>query len=195
MIKSYRDYLTYLEADRIALGQRSTIRELLFDDVWKFERLLRKYEYLLNCKKNLFRRLFTAIRLRRLERALGFSIPPNVFGPGLSIAHAGPIIVNAGAQIGSNCRIHVCVNIGASATNGSEVPVIGDNCYIGPGAKLFGNIVLGDNIAIGANAVVNKSFPEGNVSIGGIPAKVISSKGSQGTPVKTGRSSSGDRES
>ncbi|MNL68290.1 putative lipopolysaccharide biosynthesis O-acetyl transferase WbbJ [compost metagenome] len=60
------------------------------------------------------------------------------------------------------------------------MPVIGDNCYIGPGAKLFGAIRLGDNIAIGANAVVNRGFPDGNCTLGGIPAKVISDKSSEG---------------
>ena len=80
-----------------------------------------------------------------------------MFGPGLSIAHAGTIVVNSNAKIGANCRIHVCVNIGADVTDGSKAPIIGDNCYIGPGAKLFGSIILGNNVGIGANAVVNKS--------------------------------------
>lgn len=52
------------------------------------------------------------------------------------------------------------------------VPVIGDNCYIGPGAKLFGDIRIGNNVAIGANSVVNKSF-EDNVTIAGVPAKIV----------------------
>lgn len=51
-------------------------------------------------------------------------------------------------------------------------PVIGDNCYIGTGAKIFGNITIGDNVKIGANAVVNKSFGS-NVTIAGIPARVV----------------------
>ena len=52
--------------------------------------------------------------------------------------------------------------------------VIGDNVYIGPGAKLFGPIQIGDNTVIGANAVVNKSFKEGNCTIVGVPAEIIS---------------------
>jgi serine O-acetyltransferase len=111
---------------------------------------------------------------------LGFSIPINVFGPGLSIAHRGTIVVNAGTRIGANCRLHVCVNIGAGAGSGGKAPTLGDNCYIAPGAKIFGDVVIGPNTAIGANAVVNKSFPQGGVTIGGVPAKVISNKSSQG---------------
>jgi serine O-acetyltransferase len=57
MIKSYQDYLHYLEADRTALGRKRTLKSLLFDDIWKFQRLMRKLEYPTNCNKNIFRKL------------------------------------------------------------------------------------------------------------------------------------------
>lgn len=57
---------------------------------------------------------------------------------------------------------------------------MGNNVYIGPGAKLFGRIEIADGIAIGANAVVNKSFLENNISIAGIPAKKIGNMGTRG---------------
>ena len=85
-------------------------------------------------------------------------------------------MINANARIGSNCRIHVCVNIGADINDGSNAPSIGDNCYIGPGVKAYGDIKIGDNVGMGANAVVNKSF-ESNLTIAGVPAKVISQVG------------------
>lgn len=53
--------------------------------------------------------------------------------------------------------------------------MIGNNCVIYPGAKIFGKITIGDNCIIGANAVVNKSFPNDCV-IGGVPAKIIKKK-------------------
>ena len=84
------------------------------------------------------------------------------------------------ARVGRNCRLHVCVNIGTSAGYDGLCPIIGDNVYIAPGAKIFGNIRIADNIVIGTNAVVNKSFLENDISIGGIPAKKISSKGRRG---------------
>jgi serine O-acetyltransferase len=180
MIQSKSDYLYYLDEDKKALNVKNTFRELLFNDVWKFQRCLRKLEYLTNCKKNSFIRKIVAIRFRYLSTKLGFTIPINVFGPGLSIAHYGTIVVNSNCKIGKNCRIHVCVNIGSMAGKAYESPHIGDNCYIGPGAKLFGSIKIGDNTAIGANAVVNKSFPEGNITIGGVPAKMISTKNTKG---------------
>lgn len=179
MIRSYQDYLAYLEADRLSLKRRRTLRNLMFDRIWKFQRLMRQLEYLTNCNKSVIWRRLVSYRYGRLGRQLGYSIPINVFGPGLAIAHIGTIVVNEGAAVGANCRLHVCVNIGTEAGKKFDAPEIGDNCYIAPGAKIFGKIVIGGGTVIGANAVVNKSFPEGNVSIGGVPAKVISGKGSE----------------
>ena len=105
----------------------------------------------------------------RLGMKLGFTIPKNVFGPGLCIVHVGPIIVSPKAKVGCNCRIHPCTCIWANY----GAPTLGDNVYVGPGAKLYGNITIGNNVAIGANAVVNCSFGD-NVTIGGIPAKILS---------------------
>ena len=144
--------------------------------------LTRKLEYLKNCKKSFFGKAHYYIVYyfwRELAIKLGFSFPLNVFGPGLAVVHRGTIVVNEHAKIGANCRIHVCVNIGA-AGGVDAAPVIGNNVYIGPGAKIFGKIVIADGIAIGANAVVNKSFLEPGITIGGIPAEKISSKGSEG---------------
>ena len=174
MINSREDYLNYLEMDRVALKRERTIKNLLFDNVWKFQRALRRLEYLTNCKKNWLIRNIVAYQFRRISLRLGFHIPINVFGPGLSIAHPGTIVVNKNAKVGANCRLHVCVNIGIAPGKKFDAPTIGDNCYIAPGVKIFGKIIIGSNVVIGANAVVNKSFPEGNVTIAGIPAKIIS---------------------
>ena len=98
----------------------------------------------------------------------------------MCIAHIGPIIISPYASIGENCRIHVGVNIGADARISNAAPIIGNNVYIGPGAKLFGKIEIADGIAIGANAVVNKSFGEKDISIAGVPAKKIGTGGTKG---------------
>ena len=110
----------------------------------------------------------------------GFSIPTNVVDKGLCLVHIGPVLISKHAKIGQNCRIHVCVNIGADARISDAAPTIGNCVYIAPGAKLFGGITLADKIAVGENAVVNKSFYEENISIGGVPAKKISDVGSEG---------------
>ena len=143
-------------------------------------------EYWANCKKrNIIEKALCFIRYQNLEAyglKLGFTIPINVFGPGLCLGHTGTIIVNEKCKIGSNCRIQAGVNIGNSSNLDENwvpdnVPTIGDNVYIGPGAKLFGKIKIGNNVRIGANAVVNKDVSD-NVTVAGVPAKVVSQKGS-----------------
>ncbi len=76
------------------------------------------------------------------------------------------------------------VSLGTQAGTTDRAPSIGNNAYIGPGAKIFGPIYIADGIAIGANSVVNKSFNESNITIAGIPAKKISDKGSEGLLIK-----------
>ena len=112
--------------------------------------------------------LYAKLRFKRLSIRLGYSIPINVCGPGLSLPHRGNIIINPNSKIGANCRIHVGVNIGG---HHDKAPIIGDNVYIGPGAILFGNIRIANNVTIGANATVTKSFLSENVAIAGTPAK------------------------
>jgi Serine acetyltransferase len=109
---------------------------------------------------------------------MGFSIPPNVFGPGLSIAHPGTIIVNGYVSVGENCRIHNCAQLVTAAGSTNACPKIGNNVFIGPGAVIIGDIEIADGIVIGANSVVNKSFLEKGITIAGAPAKKISDKGS-----------------
>jgi serine O-acetyltransferase len=122
--------------------------------------------------------------LHRKSLHLSYSIPINVFGPGLCIAHRGTIVVNKDARVGENCRIHACTNIGTGRGSRLQAPKIGNNVYIGPGAKIFGNVEIADNIAIGANSVVNKSFYEKGISIAGAPARKINNKGSDGMVIK-----------
>lgn len=188
MIKSKDDYKYYLEADRIALSRKGKKPKYFdYDHIWMFERLLRKVEYYQNCKRSLIWKPYLLLLKRKyysLSTKLGFTIPLNVFGPGLSIAHRGTIVVNTATRVGANCRLHACVNIGTKAGYEDVAPKIGDNVYIGPGAKIFGQIEIANGIAIGANAVVNRSFLEPNVSIAGVPAKKISDKGSEGMLVK-----------
>lgn len=94
------------------------------------------------------------------------------------------IVVNGNARIGAFCDIHQGVNIGNHG-NSDDVPEIGNNVWIGPGAKLFGKIHIADGCAIGANAVVNRSFNEPNKSVAGIPAKIVSDKGNRNIRVYT----------
>jgi len=173
MIKSKSDYKYYLEEDRKVLKEKKGFKRLIVNDVYLFQYALRTLEYLENTnQKKSIKYIFWKLLYRKLSRSLGFSIPTNIFKEGLSIAHRGTIVINSRVRIGKNCRIHVCVNIGAQHGKDGGVPRIGDGCYIGPGAKIFGDIEIANNVKIGANAVVNKSFKENGVVITGIPAKV-----------------------
>lgn len=183
MIKSKEDYLYYLEADRIALGEQRKNPHLISiwesDIIWKYQILLRKVEYLHNVKKNPIKKTyykFCQYRLFRMQLKTGFSIPINVFGPGLSIAHIGPIIINGFAKVGNNCRLHPFVTIGIDGRTG-KVANVGNDVYLSNGCKLLGDITIGDGIVIAAGAVVTKSFLDKDSVIGGVPAKVISYSG------------------
>lgn len=186
-IRTREDYRFYLEADRASLEITRSRPRLFGDEIWRFERLLRAVEYAENCLTSPLwapYRALLSLRLHRLATRLGFTIPPNVFGPGLAIAHRGTIVVNSCARVGANCRIHVCVNIGSQAGTDLLAPEIGDNVYIGPGVMLFGPIRIADGIAIGANSVVNKSFEEHGITIAGAPARKVGERGSEGLVVQ-----------
>jgi serine O-acetyltransferase len=176
------DLAYYKAADRLALGvTRRRPRWLFGDDIWKYQIALRHHEYWLGRRKSIFNILakgYWHYKYYTLGIRLNFEIPPYTTGPGLSLAHRGPVIINPGTRIGKNCRIHSCVNIGTAAGTRDQVPTIGDGVYIGPGAKLFGAIVIADDVAIAAQAVVNRSCTTPGVTLGGIPARVIAERGS-----------------
>lgn len=181
MIDSKKAYQYYLEQDRIALGRKQDRRPRLFgDEIWKLERLLRKVEYDSNCRDGFAAFVigkYHKFRFHRLSVRLGMTIPPNVFGPGLSIPHYGTIVVHGNVRAGRNCRLQEGVTIGA--TNGShEAAVIGDNCYFGSGAKVIGAVRIADDVAVGANAVVTADIAEPGTTWAGIPAKKISGRDS-----------------
>jgi serine O-acetyltransferase len=186
VIKSKEDYEFYLAADRLALAIRHKRPRILpppnlQDETWRFQRLLRKVEYFENCRNNPVDKIIclqARYSLQKLSMKLGFVIARNVFGPGLSIAHGGPIIVHSKAIVGENCRIDRCVSIG-SIHWPAAAPIIGNNVYIGPGVVIDGAIEIADGIAIGANSYVNKSFKDPDITIAGCPAKKISDKSSQ----------------
>ena len=183
MIKSKKEYEFYMEADRIALNIERNLINILTNDIWSFEKILRKLEYFLNCKNSVIWKpyiLYLKYRWYSLGKSLGFSIPPNVFGPGLSIAHYGTIIVNPRVRVGENCRIHNCVHLATQCHPKGEpdkCPKIGNNVFIGPGVVVVGDITIADGIAIGANSFVNRSFLEPGITIAGSPAKKVSEFG------------------
>ena len=93
------------------------------------------------------------------------------FGKNLKIWH-GNIIINSNAILGDNVSMHGNNCIGNNLKS-DNAPKIGNNVDIGFGSVIIGDVTLADNIIIGANSLVNKSFLEANVVIAGNPAKII----------------------
>ena len=192
MIATKKELAYYLDCDRIALGKKTKKPGFIGDEIWKFQICMRKLDYCSNRTnlKSRFMRLYYRYVYHKLSLKLGFSISYNNIGPGLAIVHYGTIVISSAAKIGNNCRIHAGVNIGASGgqLNAAE---IGDNVYIGPGAKIVGNVHIGNNCVIGANAVVVHDVPP-SVTVGGIPAKIISPNDSSKHLIKSTEIIEGD---
>jgi serine O-acetyltransferase len=80
--------------------------------------------------------------------------------------------------LGDNINLAPDTIIGFGIKNGLKgYPKIGNRVFIGPGSKIFGPISIGDDVMIGANAVVNSDVPAKAV-VAGVPAKIVSFKGS-----------------
>lgn len=189
MIQNKLDYKQYYKEDLRATGLvEGLCFQRLKDKRYVFYKTLRKSEYYTNCRQDMLGKIVGKIiryRYYRLCERYSWTIPINVFGKGLQIVHSGAIVVSGAARVGNYARVHVGVNIGRAYAKGKDgAPIIGDRCYMGPGAKLFGPIVIGDDVAIGANAVVNESFPKGKCTIAGVPAKKISDNTSERYIVK-----------
>ncbi|MBC3413698.1 serine acetyltransferase [Pseudomonas sp. SWRI107] len=92
-------------------------------------------------------------------------------GRNFVIDHFGGIIVSGYARFGDDCRIRNGVVVGLKNVSDPCAPVFGNNVDIGTGAKILGNIRIGDNVVIGANAVVLVDVPDNCMAVG-VPAVV-----------------------
>ncbi len=130
-----------------------------------------------SCKKIPLINLFISILYRLHSEFYGFQIPPNLnIGEGIYIGHYGTIIINGNAKLGNN--INLTTNVLIGQTNRGKlkgVPQIGDNVYLGYGCVVVGNINIGNNVLIAANAYVNQDVPDNSIVIGN-PASIISNK-------------------
>lgn len=131
-----------------------------------------------------FRILFLAPMImwqKGIEIMTGISIPASVsIGPSFYIAHFGGIIINSNAVIGSNCNISQGVTIGVSGLDERRgVPIIGNDVYIGANAVVAGKITVGNQVLIAASSLVNSDVNDHEVVMG-VPAVKVSNKGSKG---------------
>jgi serine O-acetyltransferase len=111
----------------------------------------------------------------------GIEIPRSAkVGPGLYIGHYGGITVSPIAVIGRDCNLSQGITIGVSGAGAKRgAPIIGDNVYIAPGARLFGKVTIGNNVKIGANAVIHKDLPDNAIAVLDPGFKIISYAGNR----------------
>ena len=174
-IRSKQELEFYLMADRMMnRGKfKPTFKEYILDFLYpdyimRYLELMRKvsfYSTRSGIQKYLY--YYYKLRFNKLALKLGFSIGYNCFGYGLVIPHYGTIVVGQSNRIGNYSVLHTSTCI---SDNGKK---IGHALYLSTGVKITSKLVLGDNISIGANSLVNKSNIEGNVMLAGSPAKEI----------------------
>ena len=142
--------------------------------------MLRLCQYL-KCKRGIFAKIFKKCAFRRyseLAESFNVYIPVDTsIGRGVCFAHYFPVVINPSATIGENCIIHPCVLI-ARDRGKDGAPVIGDNCFVGHGAKIIGNPTVGDWSFICPGAIVTKDMPEGSL-IGSGVNNLLSYKGKE----------------
>jgi serine O-acetyltransferase len=115
--------------------------------------------------------------LKLLSQILtGIDLPCEVqIGRRLTIEHFGDIIISGDTVIGDDVVIRNGVTIGLRRTGIAGAPIIGDRVDIGAGAKILGTIRIGNDVAIGANAVVLQDVPDNSLAVG-VPAIIKTRK-------------------
>jgi len=116
--------------------------------------------------------LLYKVLYKMIQIITGIELPCEVpLGKGLVIEHSGGIVVSGFASFGAYCRIRNGVVIGLARVGEPCAPQFGNNVDIGAGAKVLGNIRIGDNVLIGANAVVITDVPANSIAVG-VPAVI-----------------------
>ena len=165
------------DALRFASGKPRLKDRLLHNEKWYIHQYivaLRHVEYYINSNHRGVRYLLWWYRYKHLGFKMNYRVAPNTIGPGLMIYHKGDFIwVHPACKIGRHCSLRPGVVFGRKSN--SEPPqrvIVGDNCDFGVGAKIIGDVKIGNNVKVGAMAVVTKDIPSNAVAVG-VPAKVI----------------------
>ena len=128
-------------------------------------------------KKNLIQKILHSIfylRFKLFQERCGIELNQHTeIGYGLRLPHKGNIVIHPKVKIGNLCEIMQGVTIGNNIMKSrDEVATIGNQVMICAGAKIIGNVKIGNTVVIGANAVVNKDIPDYTM-VGGVPAKIL----------------------
>lgn len=145
------------------------LKKILFNHSFKIIFWFRICQYL-HTQHNPFRHIAYLI-YRHYEFKYGIQIGLNqTIKGGIRFPHFSGIVCGA-IYIGKNLTMYQCTTIGA--THGKGAPTLGDNVILFAGAKVVGNVKIGNNVVIGANTVVTKDIPD-NAIIVGNPSRIIS---------------------
>lgn len=135
--------------------------------IWKYVKYLRMEE----AAPNKLVAYYWRRKKNDLGAKLGLTIYVNTCAKGLHIWHHGALVISGDAKLGENCTFHGQCCIGNDGKT-EAAPVIGNNVEIGAGAMIIGGITIADNVKIGAGAVVVKSCLEEGATLVGVPAKI-----------------------
>lgn len=148
------------------------------NESWFIFHLIRhvRYQEYYGSKKGIYRLMYIYhwLKYKRLSLKLHITIYPGTVAGGLRIYHVGDYIhIGPNCKIGNNCTIISGTVFGnKNEKSVGEAVYVGNNCYFGIGAKILGSVNIGNNVIVGANAVVIKDIPD-NCIVGGIPAKIL----------------------
>jgi len=116
--------------------------------------------------------LIYRVLFKLVQILTGIELPCEVeLGRNFVIDHSGGIVISGYARFGDDCRIRNGVVVGLARMDDACAPAIGNNVDIGAGAKVLGRIRVGNDVLIGANAVVTRDVPDGSIAVG-VPAVI-----------------------
>ena len=150
----------------------------IWDSFFEYDRIAEK-----RIKKNIalwnsgstFNKIRAMFMYNHLRRVYGCSINPRIkLGKNLYISHAQDIVIGQTAEIGDNCRVYPGAKVIARVEGDSELaqnnirrhPKIGNDCMLGTDCIVIGPIIVGNNVTIGAGAIVTKDVPDDSIVFG-----------------------------
>ncbi|MDA0577557.1 MAG: serine acetyltransferase [Verrucomicrobia bacterium] len=160
-------------------GGRNTLKALLTDGTFAMV----MYRLMQGAQR--WRLVPLAMIFNKLNGVLGRCIIGRgaEFGPGFVLIHSYGVVINSAVRGGRDVKLEHLVTIGAER---QAAPVLGDNVFVGAGAKIIGAVRIGSNTKIGANAVVNRDVPDGATAVG-IPARIILPDATDNAPAMDAR--------